>query len=260
MSIDYLSQNQAHWDAQAQAENAWSTPVSDTDIAHAKQGHWQVHLTPNPVKPDWLGDVQGKRILCLASAGGQQAPILAAAGARVVVFDLSVGQLGKDAALAQQHHLDLTTIQGDMTDLSALENASFDMVFHPISNLYVPDVRPVWQECYRVLKSHGRLMASFYNPVVFVDNRDAKLRAEGLLKPTYQIPYADSRDLPQAALQQKISQGEALVFGHSLSDLLAGQMAAGFWLKDFVEDFAPQQRFLMDAYIPTFLATLAIKP
>jgi 2-polyprenyl-3-methyl-5-hydroxy-6-metoxy-1,4-benzoquinol methylase len=58
--------------------------------------------------------------LCLASGGGQQAPILAAAGASVTVFDASDAQLGSDRAVATRHGLDVTTVKGFMDDLSCL--------------------------------------------------------------------------------------------------------------------------------------------
>ncbi len=177
----------------------------------------------------------------------------------MTVFDLSEGQLSKDSQLAQKHQLALTTQQGDMADLSVFSDESFDIVFHPISNLYVPDVNPVWQECYRVLRKNGVLMASFYNPVVFVDDRNQALRAQGLMRPTYRLPYSDQNSLPSDILQEKIAKGDGLVFGHSLTDLIGGQLRAGFLLQDFVEDFAPQARFLIDSYIPTFLASKAIK-
>ncbi|KAG1422127.1 hypothetical protein G6F57_023554 [Rhizopus arrhizus] len=76
-----------------------------------------------------------------------------------------------------------------MRDLHAFANGSFDVVFQPISNLYVPDVRPVWSECHRVLARDGMLMASFYNPVLFVGARDPQLDAQGLIRPRYDIPY-----------------------------------------------------------------------
>lgn len=248
MKSHYLTLNQAHWDKQAAMQNQWSKPVDDKEIIEAKKGNWKVHLTPNPVKKEWLVDIKGKNILCLASAGGI-----------VTVFDLSEGQLSKDSQLAQKHQLALTTQQGDMADLSVFSDESFDIVFHPISNLYVPDVNPVWQECYRVLRKNGVLMASFYNPVVFVDDRNQALRAQGLMRPTYRLPYSDQNSLPSDILQEKIAKGDGLVFGHSLTDLIGGQLRAGFLLQDFVEDFAPQARFLIDSYIPTFLASKAIK-
>lgn len=257
--LDFLAHNQAAWDRQALSQCEWSLPVSSEQIADAKEGQWQVHLTPRPLPRDWLGDITGKRILCLASAGGQQAPILAAAGAEVTVFDISEQQLNQDRMVAERDGLVLRTVQGDMRDLGAFSDGDFDIVFHPISNLYVPDVNPVWKECYRVLSDEGVLMASFYNPVVFIGDRDPVYAGQGVVRPRYSLPYADLKDLDEEALQAKQARGEALVFGHTLSDLLGGQIAAGFVIDGFYEDYQPKPRFLLDRFMPTFLASRASK-
>jgi SAM-dependent methyltransferase len=258
-SIDVLSHNRAAWDRQATEEREWSRPVSRELIAAARKGDWRVHLTPRPVPQNWLGDVSGRRILCLASAGGQQAPVLAAAGAHVTVFDLSGEQLQKDRGVAERDALELATVQGDMRDLSAFADAQFDIVFHPISNLYVPDVRQVWRECHRVLRTGGRLLASFYNPVVFIGDRDPAYAENGLVRPRYKLPYSDLKDLSPDMLDKKRESGEAVVFGHSLSDLIGGQVEAGFSIEGFFEDEQPHPRFVVDRFMPTFLATLAEK-
>ncbi|AWH35725.1 class I SAM-dependent methyltransferase [Stenotrophomonas sp. ZAC14D1_NAIMI4_6] len=252
-----LEHNRAAWDRQAREASDWSRPVDAETIAAARQGRWQVHLTPRPLPLDWLGDVRGRRILCLASAGGQQAPVLAAAGAVVTVFDLSDGQLAQDRRVAERDGLSLRTVQGDMRDLHAFADGSFDVVFHPISNLYVPDVRPIWAECQRVLARDGLLLASFYNPVVFVGARDPQLQEQGLIRPRYAIPYSDLEDLPAEEREAKLARGEALTFGHSLGDLIGGQLDAGFVVERFMEDWQPRPRFLIDRYLPTFLATRA---
>ncbi|WP_198971358.1 class I SAM-dependent methyltransferase [Xylophilus sp. ASV27] len=258
-SIDFLSHNRAAWDRQAAEEREWSRPVGSEQIAAARNGDWRVHLTPRPLPEGWLGDVRGRRILCLASAGGQQAPVLAAAGARVTVFDLSDEQLRQDRRVAERDGLELATVQGDMRDLGVFADAQFDCVFHPISNLYVPDVRPVWRECHRVLRPGGALLASFYNPVVFIGDRDPSLAAQGLVRPLYKLPYADLDALPREALEKKRRNGEAFVFGHSLGDLIGGQLAAGFLIDGFYEDAQPHPRFVLDRFMPTFLATRALK-
>lgn len=152
-SLDLLAHNQAAWDQQAAQDCEWSRPVTPEIIAAARGGDLSAaRLTPEPLPRGWLDAVRGLRILCLACAGGQQAPVLAAAGADVTVFDLSEGQLDQDRAVARREGLALTAVQGDMRDLSAFDDQAFDVVFHPISNLYVPDVRPVWRECFRVLR------------------------------------------------------------------------------------------------------------
>ena len=258
--LDLIAHNQAAWDQLAAQDCEWSRPVTPDIIAAARRGDWAVRLTPGPLPAGWLDQVQGLSILCLASAGGQQAPVLAAAGAHVTVFDLSDRQLEQDRIVARRDGLALTAVQGDMRDLSAFADQSFDVVFHPISNLYVPDVRPVWRETFRVLRPGGSLLSSFYNPVVFVGDRDPQYAEQGLIRPAHALPYADIDALAPAALDAKRARGEALVFGHSLQDQIGGQLDAGFVLAGFHEDRQPRPRFLIDRYLPTFLATRAVKP
>ncbi|MEG0279499.1 MAG: class I SAM-dependent methyltransferase [Morganella sp. (in: enterobacteria)] len=256
---DFLTSNQTAWDKQAEQQQPWSTPVSAELIAAAKEGRWDIHLTPQALPKQWLGDVKGKRILCLASAGGQQAPVLAAAGAVVTVFDLSDKQLEHDRQVALRDGLTLRTVQGDMRDLSVFADESFDCVFHPVSNLYIPDVNPVWHECCRVLKPGGTLLASFFNSVVFVGDRDVKYYEKGIIKPAYKMPFSEYDILTQEQIAQKQARQEAFVFGHSLTDLIGGQLKAGFHLTDFYEDWQPNPRFVIDNYLPTFIATAAVK-
>ncbi|WP_440466188.1 class I SAM-dependent methyltransferase [Pseudomonas sp. YH-1] len=260
MPIDIFKHNQDAWDRQARQQGPWSQPVGPQITAAARRGDWQVHLTPSPLPPAWLGDVSGQRILCLASGGGQQAPVLAAAGALVTVLDASPEQLARDREVAERDGLQLETRLGDMRDLSAFVDGAFDCIFHPISNLYVPDIRPIWRECFRTLRNGGRLLSSFYNPVVFIGDRDPALAEQGLIRPRYRLPYSDLRDLPAQALNDRQQRGEALVFGHSLAEQIGGQLEAGFVLRGFLEDEQPNPRFVVDRFLPTFLATWAEKP
>lgn len=256
---DFITANQKAWDKQAESQQIWSTPVDKKTISEAKQGNWNIHLTPTPLPKEWLGDIKGKRILCLASAGGQQAPILAAAGAIVTVFDLSTKQLEQDRLVAVRDNLELEIVQGDMRSLHAFTNETFDLIFHPISNLYIPDVNPVWQECHRVLKTNGKLLASFFNPIVFVDDREKKPEEQDIIKPRFKMPFSELDALSSEQIAQKHQKQEAFVFGHSLTDLIGGQINAGFNIAGFLEDWQPTPRFIIDNYLPTFLATLAIK-
>jgi SAM-dependent methyltransferase len=128
-------------------------------------GDWELILTPNvPVPRTWFGEVRGRDVLCLASGGGQQAPVLAAAGAKVTSYDLSDEQLAKDQLVAEREGLPLTTVRGDMARLTALSDASFDLIFHPVSNVFAEDVRPVWAECFRVLRPRRRIARRIHEP------------------------------------------------------------------------------------------------
>jgi 2-polyprenyl-3-methyl-5-hydroxy-6-metoxy-1,4-benzoquinol methylase len=131
--IDPLAHNRAAWDAQVAAGNRWTQPVSSDEVAGARAGDWQVVLTPTvPVPRGWFGDLRGKRVLGLASGGGQQGPLLAAAGAEVTIFDNSPAQLAQDRLVADRDGLTIATVQGDMRDLSAFADASLRSGLSPV--------------------------------------------------------------------------------------------------------------------------------
>ena len=158
--MDIEEHNRSAWDQAVENENRWTVPVSSNDVHRARCGDWRVVLTPTrPVPPAWFGEIVGREVLCLASAGGQQAPILAAAGAHVTVLDNSPRQLERDQEVALRDGLVMNLELGSMCDLSRFADASFDLVFHPVANLFVADVRPVWHEVYRVLRPGGTLLA-----------------------------------------------------------------------------------------------------
>ena len=81
---DLLQHNRESWNMESQSgESPWCQAVDAATIAAARAGDLAVILTPNKAVPlDWLDGVEGKRVLCLASGGGQQASVLAAAGVR----------------------------------------------------------------------------------------------------------------------------------------------------------------------------------
>ena len=72
----------------------WGRPISHEEYVSACNGKWNVVLTPTkPVPKEWFGELKGKRVLGLASGGGQQMPIFAALGAKCTVLDYSPRQL-----------------------------------------------------------------------------------------------------------------------------------------------------------------------
>ena len=256
--MDVRSYNQEAWDREVERGNQWTVPVGPDVIEAARRGQWEVLLTDNrPVPKGWFPEMRGAEILCLASGGGQQAPVFAAAGAKVTVLDNSPGQLAQDRLVAERDSLDLRTVQGDMRDLSHFADASFDLVFHPVSNLFVPEVRPVWAEAFRVLRSGGALLAGFLNPAVYVFDMDLA-DSTGELRVRYELPFAASTSLSEEDLRGQIERGEPLEFSHTLEDQIGGQTDAGFVISGFYEDRHRDDP--VAAYMPTFVATRATKP
>lgn len=257
-SADILTYNRDAWDRQARERCEWSRPVEPEVIARARRGDWEVMLTPNrPVPREWFPPLQGCDLLCLASAGGQQAPVLAAAGANVVSFDNSPEQLALDRLVAEREGLTLRTIQGDMADLSSLGDASFDCIFHAVSNVFVPDVRPVWRECRRVLRRGGVLLAGFMNPAFFLFDHD-QAEATGELRARFPLPYAEPGSLDEAGRQALLKSGRALEFSHSLTSQIGGQMEAGLSLTALFEDDWSPEATPLDRFMPCFIATRAV--
>lgn len=256
--MDVLAHNREAWNRESEAGSAWSTPVNADVIAAARRDAWSVILTPNrPVPRDWFGVRSDRDLLCLASGGGQQAPVLAAAGARVTSFDLSDEQLAKDQAVAERESLALHCVRGDMADLSVFADASFDVVFHPVSNLFVPDVDVVWRECARVLRPGRRLLAGFMNPAFFLFDHDEATRS-GACVVRHRLPYAEPASLAGEALAAWEASGRAAEFGHSLQAQIGGQLAAGFLLAGLYEDDWDDAVTPLNRLMPAAVATLAL--
>ena len=251
--------NQKAWDTLAQKGIEWSIPVSGEVIAAAREGDWHILLTESkPVPRDWFPqDLHGCRILCLASGGGQQGPVLAAAGATVTTFDLSEEQLQRDRMVAEREGLHLTTVQGDMRDLSTFQDGCFDLIFHPVSDVFIPDVQPVWQEAFRVLKKGGVLLAGFSNPVEYCFDQELAER-EGIYQVKYALPYSDLISITAQERERIYGKDDPYEFSHTLEEYIGGQIKAGFFITGFYESCRAHDPIAQ--YMPSYFATRAVKP
>jgi len=256
-TLNVQKYNRYAWDHQVDIKNRFTIPVTTDVIAAARQGNFSVLLTETkPVPSKWFPDFKGLDLLGLACGGGQQGPIFAALGANVTIFDNSPAQLEQDQMVARREGLSIRTVEGDMRDLSIFADQSFDLVFHPVSNVFCPQVRPVWQETFRVLRHGGLLMAGFANPVYYMIGTHAD--EQETLQIKYSIPYSDLESMPPDELETCIEEAIPLEFGHSLTDLIGGQTDAGFAIFGFYEDICPDSP--LSKYHPTYIATRAIKP
>lgn len=258
--MDVRTHNRDAWNEWVEQGNQWTVPSSPEIMASARRGEWQIFLTNlKPVPRNWFPELKDSDVLCLASGGGQQGPILAAAGARsVAVFDNSPRQLEGDRTVAERESLDIETVEGDMRDLSIFLDESFDLIVHPVANVFCPEVRPVWREAYRIMRPGGVLMAGLMNPAMYVFDLDRE--EEGVLEVKHQLPYSDAESLTDEQLERYRAEGRPLEFSHSLTDLIGGQLDAGFLLTNLYEDRFDPEESVLSQYMPTMMATRAVKP
>jgi ubiquinone/menaquinone biosynthesis C-methylase UbiE len=140
------------------------------------------------VDPDGvLGDLLGRDVLCLAGGGGQQSAAFGLLGACVTVLDLDQDQLQRDRRAAEHHRVTVRIEQGDMRDLSRFADCSFDIVWHPYSINFVPDLETVVAEVARVLRPQGVYTLMMTNPFASgLSTRD--LSGDGYV---LRLPYID---------------------------------------------------------------------
>lgn len=251
--------NSAAWDREVEGGSDWTRPVNPEVIADARKGNWSVVLTPVKTVPrEWFGDVRGKDILGLASGGGQQMPVLAAAGARITSFDNSARQLEQDKFVAEREGLYIQIEKGDAADLSRFPDTSFDLIFHPCSNCFMPELMPIWEGCFRVLRPGGALLSGITKPVVYIFDRVSE--ENGILTVRNTIPYSDAGSLPEDELAEMIEKGEPLEYSHTLEEQIGGQIAAGFSITGFYEDHWHNDSHPLNQFMPSFIAMRALKP
>lgn len=213
-NIDSLVANCVDWAACASAEA----------LRAAEAGKLKLQFYDKEVPDEWLADIKGKKVLCLAGAGGLQAPLLACAGAKVTVIDISDKMLDQDRAVAERENLQIEIVKGNMCDLSMFGDDVFDYIINPPSLMYVPELSVVFRECYRVLKRGGVLIIMAPNPINYVcdyiDDADG-----GYYKAVHRMPFC-SRDHDDS---------DWIEYGHTMESYLGGQIECGFLINGYVE-------------------------
>ena len=229
----------------------WGVPIPHETYQAALRGEWDVLLTPTrPVPHSWFGELKGKKVLGLASGGGQQAPIFAALGAEVTVLDYSEKQLESERLVAAREGYAVALVRADMTKPLPFADGSFDLIFHPVSNCYVEEVKPIFKECFRVLKPGGVLLGGYDIGVNYLVNEDETAIVNAL-------PFNPLKNPDQMRQLQDTDCG--VQFSHTVAEQLGGQLEAGFRLTDLYEDTNGSGR-LHELGVPCFIAARAVKP
>ncbi len=249
--MNYQDVNASAIDRWIEAGWEWGRPISHETYLAAQRGAWDVLLTPTKRVPHaWLGELAGKKVLGLASGGGQQMPIFAALGAECTVLDYSKKQLESERTVAEREAYAIHIVRADMFKPLPFPDGAFDLIFHPVSNCYVREVKPIWRECFRVLRSGGALLAGMDNGINYIFDDAERTLVNAL-------PFDPLKHPEQMA---QLRDGDCGVqFSHTLEEQLGGQLEAGFILTQLYEDTNGEGR-LHEFNIPSYVATRAVKP
>lgn len=224
---EILRANRRAYDAMADAREPLCRPAKDAELA-------------NPLKTvdaaGWLGgDIRGKSVLCLAAGGGRQSSLYAAAGANVTVVDLSPAMLELDRQVSAERGFPLRLYEASMDDLSMLRDAEFDIIVHPVSTCYVPDVRPVFSEAARVLRAGGLYISQHKTPT------SLQCGVDPIAGGGYGLHHRYYRDTPvpapesSASSLKRLREPGAVEFLHRWEQIVGGICRAGFVIEDLVE-------------------------
>lgn len=226
--------NRSAWDRKVQQRDRFARPAKDEDFRDP------LGLVD---RLNWLGgSVIGKRILCLGAGGGRQGPLYAAAGGIVTVVDISPAQLELDRRVAAERHLALTTVEASMDDLSMLGTSDFDVIIHPVSTCYVPDLRPVYAEVARLLCDGGIYISQHKTPTSL--QTDIRRSPGG-----YELiePYYRRGPLPAVAGSRHREEG-TLEYLHRWEELIGLMCRSGFVIEDLVEPLHAKEDAEADSF------------
>lgn len=207
----------------------------------------------------WLdGDMRGRGVLCLAAGGGKHAILFAALGARVTVLDLSPRMLELDRKAAAAHGLNINAVEASMDNLRMFQPEAFELVFHPVSTCYVPDVFAVYREVARVTAPGGLYISQHKQPASL--QADSTAGAAGYI---LREEYYRKGPLPGVRGSWQHREAGAMEYLHRLEDLLGGMCRAGFAIEDLIEPrhaddrAAPGSFGHRSRYLPPFVAVKA---
>jgi SAM-dependent methyltransferase len=245
--------------------DGWSFLAAHNCDSSVPYGSTQLENAVTLLDPrGWLPWDEIDTVLCLASAGGQQAIAFATLGRSVTLADLSPGQLAVDTWMAEELDLDVEILRADMLALERLHGRGFDLVDQPISACYVPDVERLYREVARTLRVGGYYLVEHLNSTQV--QLDEELPWDGtayrIVRPVQapepvRLPWwltdRDGHDI-SVPLDH---------FTHSLDHLLGGLTRAGFEILQFSERTlgdpdAPAGSFRHQcAHLPPYFSLLA---
>ena len=183
---------------------------------------------------------EGARVLALAAGGGWDAVVFTKLGAAVTLLDISSRQLRTVRELAKRERVRIRFVQGDMRDLSRFDDASFDLVWHCHSLVFVREAVRVIRGVAQVLAPGGTYLLSTMHPTT--------LRLYGTYRDGGWHPrtsYFDDAPVPHYTLEdatwdfgaEKV-YAPTIEFGHRFETIVNAMSRSGL-VVDGLWEFSP---------------------
>lgn len=228
----------------------WGTEITHEEYLAALEGRFSIVLTPTRRVPDdWILPIRGKKVLGLASGGGQQLPILTALGAECTLLDISDSQIEKDRMVAEREGYSINLVKGDMTEAFPFEDESFDMIINPVSDCFIETLDVFFSESHRVLRKGGTFISGLSLDINYVFDDDE-------MRMIHPLPFNPLKD-PEL-MEELMASDSGVQFSHSIEESLRGLLKAGFMIDDLYQDTNGEGR-IHEMGLPSFLAVRCTK-
>lgn len=207
----------------------------------------------------------GTRVLSLAGGGGWDAILFAELGAETTLVDLSARQLATVRRLARERGTKLRSVRADMRDLSAFADASFDLVYHHHSLVFVPDAARVIREVARVLAPGGTYVFSTMHPVTLRMYETWTGTGWGFKQRYFANGPVPLKDATWEFGRVKV-HASTLEYAHRIGDLITACGRAGLAVDRMWEwspgdaGGPPGSDNELERYLPAFIAIRARRP
>ncbi len=222
----------------------WNTNAAIWDEAMAEGSDFQKTLV-EPHTLNFLGNLEGKKVLDLACGNGQMSRLMTRLGASVTAIDGSqemvnlAQQRSKDMSIAY-HVADITKDQA----VSFLEASEFDVVLCNMALMDIAELNPVFYLAYKALKKTGIFVFSITHPC-FDKSVGSHLteiyEVDGIRVSEHSVKvckYLTPNTMKVRALPTFPSTHS--FFHRSLQSYLSAAFEEGFLMCDMVETAFPQ--------------------
>jgi ubiquinone/menaquinone biosynthesis C-methylase UbiE len=195
----------------------------------------------NPFFFEFIGSVEGKRVLDAGCGEGRNTRLLAARGADVVGVDISRKMIRHARKAEREKPLGIRYELISYSDLSIFDDATFDMTVSFMAMMDGPDYKGALREFHRVLRPGGGLFFSVTHPCFMTKGfgwicdekgKHAKLTVSDYFDKSH---YVDRWRFSKAPYNEKVKPFSVAYFPKTITEYINGLIKTGFIVKKIGE-------------------------